>query len=214
MTLEALIARFRTLAGDTSTPPFWSDADVTAWINEAEREAALRARLIRSSETISLAAGGREIDAPEGLTEVRYAEARLGDVSFPLHQVGYDDLDLARPGWRSNVDQPSDFVHDEKTIVFGCVANQDYEIHIEFYRLPSDDMAADDDEPEIHSRHHLQLLHWVEHVAFGIPDADMMDVQRSNSSEGRFDRYFGKRPDASTRRRQNANTPHRNKVQL
>lgn len=214
MTLEALIARFRTMAGDLSDPPFWGSADVAAWINEAEREAALRARLIRDSATIALAEGEREFDTPEGLTEVRYAEARIGELSFPLAQVGYDELDAARPGWRNNVDRPADFVHDESKCVIGCVADQAYEIYIEFYRLPAEDMADDDDEPEIHKRHHLHLIEWVEHIAFGIPDADMMDIKRSQEAEARFERYFGKRPDAATRRRQNANTPHRNKAHL
>ena len=50
MTLEDLIHRFRVLSLDNVTPPFWADEDVIDWLNEAQNEACIRARLIREDE--------------------------------------------------------------------------------------------------------------------------------------------------------------------
>ena len=62
MTLEDLIYRFRVLSLDNVTPPFWADEDVIDWLNEAQNEACIRARLIREDEleavcTIALTPG-------------------------------------------------------------------------------------------------------------------------------------------------------------
>lgn len=50
MTLEDLIRRFRVLSMDNVTPPFWAAEDVTDWLNDAQNEACIRARLIREDE--------------------------------------------------------------------------------------------------------------------------------------------------------------------
>ena len=46
MTLQDLIRRFRTLAFDREIPPFWPDADVRDWLNDAQAQAAVRGRLL------------------------------------------------------------------------------------------------------------------------------------------------------------------------
>ena len=49
MTLAELISRVRTDANDKVVPYFWSDEEVTAWLNDAVDEAAIRGRLIHES---------------------------------------------------------------------------------------------------------------------------------------------------------------------
>lgn len=54
MNLTTLLAEFRERAGDTETPYLWSDARATAWLNEAQDEAAIRKRLLFDRTTIAL----------------------------------------------------------------------------------------------------------------------------------------------------------------
>ena len=46
MTLQQLIGAFRVQAGDKVEPYFWSDEEVTSYLNSAQQEAAIRGRLI------------------------------------------------------------------------------------------------------------------------------------------------------------------------
>ncbi len=50
MNLKALIARFRVLANDKAEPYFWSDEEVSGWLNDAVHEACLRGRLLHSDD--------------------------------------------------------------------------------------------------------------------------------------------------------------------
>jgi len=55
MTLAELIAAFRTDADDLVANPYlWSDAELTRWANEAEQEAALRAKLLFDASTMAV----------------------------------------------------------------------------------------------------------------------------------------------------------------
>ena len=51
MTLEELIASFREDATDKVGPYLWEDETVTRWLNEAQDEAAVRARLLLDDST-------------------------------------------------------------------------------------------------------------------------------------------------------------------
>ena len=50
MNLKSLIARFRVLANDKAEPYFWSDEEVSGWLNDAVHEACLRGRLLHSDD--------------------------------------------------------------------------------------------------------------------------------------------------------------------
>ena len=50
MVLSELMKRFRTLAHDTVEPYFTGDDILTAWLNDAVSEAAIRGRLIHVSD--------------------------------------------------------------------------------------------------------------------------------------------------------------------
>ena len=50
MEVGDLISEFRTVTGDHGTPPLWGDKSLIAWANEAQREAAIRAKLLRDVE--------------------------------------------------------------------------------------------------------------------------------------------------------------------
>ena len=117
-----------------------------------------------------------------------------------------------RPGWRSRNERPTHYVLDDKRLIVSALPDQDYTLYIEFFRTPGKALQNDSDTPEIAEAHHLNLLDWVLHVAYSKPDADAFNPNKSAESEASFTAYFGKRPNADLRRRQNANRPHRNRL--
>lgn len=213
MTLEDLITEFRGRATDTVAPYLFSDDEITRWINEAESEAAIRARLIVDTTEIDVSAGDPVCDLPEKLFDIRYAELRnTGGERFEVIASSRQGLDAARPGWRTRAARPCEYVHDDKALMLGAVPDADYTLALEFFREPAYPLTNDTDEPEIHARHHVHLVEWALHKAYSKPDAETQNPGEAVKAEQTFTQYFGRRPNADTRRRQNASRPHRNKL--
>ena len=205
--------RFRIDAGDTVKPYFVSDAELCSYLNEAEREAAIRARLINDVEEIAVSAGVQGCDIPETLFAIRHAELRDAQGTFyPISSTSRDVLDAVKPGWRRLTERPEWLVHDDKDILLGSIPDAAYTLFLDFLRTPRRLMALEEDAPEIHSTHHDGLVNWALFRAFSKPDADFFDPSRSAVAEAAFVRQFGKHPGADLRRRQNANRPHRNRL--
>lgn len=216
MDLGALIAEFRIQSQDYVRPYLWSDEELAAWFSEAETEAAIRARLIRVADELSIATGDTVVDLPVGMFDVQYAELRSADgVTREIKAIDHDGLSAIRPGWRTRIDRPQEFIHNENgTLTLGSIADGAYLLYVEGYKTPASVMAGDGDTPEVSGEHHIKLLEWVFYRAYSKPDAETMNPGRSAEGEERFTRYFGKRLNADLRRRQNANRPHRNRIQL
>lgn len=211
MNLRELIDAFRVEADDRAKPYFSSDQQVIDWLNEAEREACIRARLIHEVVEISVAAGDPGIVVDPLVIEIFHAQlvdsgGRITEL-WPTERM---EMDRRRRGWRSETRCPDGYVHDDKSLVLNAIPDADYTLRIEVYRLPDMDMAEVTSAPEIAEIHHRQLVDWALYRAFSVPDADKFDSKRAGQAEARFERYFGKRPAARVRRRQHANRPHHN----
>ena len=215
MNLGELIGEYRILAQDTANPYFCGDQELTKWFNDAETEAATRARLIRDIEELPVLAGESAVDLPAEWFAIQYAELRAvsGEV-YPIVASSRDKLNELKPGWRQTTERPEYFVHDDKSLLLGAIPDADYTLYVEVFRAPRAKMKQDTDTPEIHAAHHEGLIQWVLHKAYAKPDGDLFDPGKSASAEVEFTRQFGKRPTADLRRRQNANRPHRNRVHL
>lgn len=102
-TLLQIIDDFRYAADDRGTPPLWSDALLTRYANEAQVEAARRARLIedRSSSIceIALASGTDVYDIDQRV--IRLKRIKLASQAQRLPKIDERDLERARPDWES-----------------------------------------------------------------------------------------------------------------
>ena len=203
---EALRRRVRLLAQDTATPYLWQDEDIDDWLNEAQQEAAIRARLLRATPQshpalceFSLTAGESAVTVPDALYEISHQEWAAGSERRPLKLVSREWMDTTMPGWRAMPAADPDYlVQDRQQLEVVPPPIADGSVRIEGYRLP-EPMQADNDEPRIPLAHHIHLVQWALHVGYLMPDADMFNPGKSQAAEAEFTRYFGARPDADLR---------------
>jgi len=216
MTLQELIRRFRTLARDTEEPYFWSDQDIAAWLSDAQVQACIRGRLLREDSKaavcqIQLSAGQATYKLHRAVYEIIALRIKpAAGNARPVALVTREWLNAERPGWRDCTRPACLAVQDETSLrIVGGIAPGDV-LHIECYRLPMCALEGDDDEPEIHPAHHVELINWALAQAFSVPDADGFDPTRAKIAEEAFTRYFGHLPDSDLRRATRHDVPHHN----
>lgn len=217
MTLGELILAYRTDAFDQVAPYLASDAQVKLWLNEAQDEAAVRARLLRETQDDCMCV--IDVWADESVYELHDAVYEIDYIAFratgaaertPLELVSTGWLDKNQSGWRDRTGCPRWAIQDERTIRLAPTPSVAGEVLLEVYRLPKETMDDDDDEPEIHRANHRSLVDWALFRAFSIPDSDQFDDDRSARALGRFTARFGLRPDADLRRMTRHDAEHHN----
>ncbi len=216
MTLADLIARYRIAANDKVEPYFVTDDELRDFLNDAEREAAIRGRLIHESADTDVC----EIAVVEG-TAVYPLHVKLYEITHcAFRQDGFTSrcavrltstgwLDRNVCDWRDRNSAPEFGIQSDKDIRLAPTPSVAGTLLLEGYRLPMEDMEEDDDQPEIHEAHHIQLIQWALYRAFSIPDTEFFDASRADAAEQEFTRYFGIRPDADLRRITREDVPHR-----
>lgn len=181
MNLSELRALTRKRLNDNGTPPLWADEDIDRNINEAEREACVRALLIDDD---SSAVTQIDIDT----ATKRYAlDGRVIDV-IGIEAALSPGVDVT--GWTLT----------DTHLVFDRLPARDDTLTLHCYRLPLNDMVDDDDEPEISARHHDRMIDEAVSLCYLIPDSDGYDPVASAKYEARFTQSFGEKNSALTLR--------------
>lgn len=219
MTLVQLLASFRVDADDGTAPYGWTDSSVKVWMNEAVREACIRARLLHESENssmcqIAVTAGISVYPLHAALYEIDYmAFSPTGDTHRqPVKQISREDLNDTEPGWRERTGRVKYSIQSDTSIRLAFTPESSGTLHMEGFRLPLTDMVLDADTPEIHAAHHIHLVQWALYRAFSVPDSEVVDSNRATLAERAFSSYFGQRHDADLRRLTRQDTEHHNKA--
>lgn len=187
MNLVAIRSEARFRLKDEAKPYFWSDEWLDKAINEAEREACIRARLIEdASGALS------SIDITAGETRYTLDERILDVLSCELE---------SRPG--SAFER---WTLTDSDLVLADAPTADDVLLMTIIRLPMNDMEADDDKPEIRQHHHIRLIEWVLYRAYSIPDTDGFDSIGSDKALATFEQSFGARPTANVQRKHREKT--------
>lgn len=197
-TLADLIALYRLETDDRKTPFLWSDPELTEYANDAQNEAARRARLLLDSTTaaicrLAFTAGG----SPVLRLDPRVIQVRRmlwTGRSLPLQPRLVAQMDGDFPGWETHTGrEPSLYVTDVQTqairlyptpTVSGSVA-------LSVYRLPLDPMTAKDDEPEIPEYAQRGLLQHMLWRGYGKQDADTLDKTKAVTAYKLFVQEYG-----------------------
>lgn len=221
MTRDELIREFRILTRDRIGPDYlWEASWVANWLDEAQIEACIRGRLLHESADPALC----EIDVTVGETvyQLHTALYELDHLGFKaagdtcrrkVKLVSTEELDDLMPGWRDRTGRVEYAVQDDTRIRLVPTPDVGGTLLLEGYRLPLSSLSASGSAtPEIHQSHHRHLLQWALYRAYGVPDSDSMDLDRSAVAEQAFTAYFGPRPDSDLRRSTRADVEHRNKA--
>lgn len=214
MRLAELITRVRVAAQDLADPPMWSDDAITAWLNDAQAEAAIRARLLHEVADpalcdVGISAGTAAYTLHPAMYELTYhAFVPAAGGRVPLTLVSQEWLDKFMPDWRERRGTPAFLLQDEQALRVAPTPDADGTLVLEGYRVPLDLMADDDDTPEIAAVHHVHLVQWALYRGFSMPDMETFDPSRGQLAEAEFTRYFGSRPDADLRRLTREDVPH------
>jgi hypothetical protein len=207
MTLADLISAFRARADDTAEPFLWSDDEVTQILNEAEVEAATRARLIQDSTTpavTQIAVTTTAVDYPLHESILSVERAKLASQPRPLVRITTEELDDAYPNWEAMTGQPKFYVEDNGRIRLVPASLMDDTLSLTVFRLPLESMAAETDAPEIHAKYHYRLLDWALRCAYLKNDAETLDKAKAADYQALFEQSFGVLPDANVQRKQRA----------
>ncbi len=218
MNLSALISSFRILSGDHGVPAFWSDAQVTQYLNNAEREAAERARLLYDKTTpevveLVLLPSVREYRLHPSIFDVSAASLRRpgGNRTCPVERASEEDMRwslIHRPnlsGWGTYFtiygDASGDGTLGKHLIIDRLPSEAGGILFLEAYRYPLVEMEDGEDEPEIGPRYHPAMVHWALKEAYETRDVEGNSDQRAAKHEAEFDKAFGIRDDANIARK-------------
>lgn len=174
MNLLELRNLVRTRIRDKVKPYLCSDDEINANLNEAQREACIRAQLIEDDEITQI-----EINTAER----RYSlDQRIIDV-FSI-SIGADGQREFTDGWTLTEGQLilDRFPGAADTLTLHCLL------------LPSADMEGDEDEPEIRPVFHSMMADWAISLCFSAPDADLFNQSESDRYAAKFTQSFGERP--------------------
>lgn len=185
MTLAELIAECARLADDKAEPPLWLKAEWTKYLNEALREACLRARLVVDDE-----GAASEIDIEPGVKRYRLHPAVIDVMSAETSSGPV-------VGWTV----------DETHLVLDRAPSESATLQLAVVRFPLKELTQDGDEPEIRPHHHRALTDWALRCAYLKQDTETLDPPRAARHEAAFEAYFGVRPTASVARKQRRKTP-------
>lgn len=196
MTLKELVDFARRRLDDTKSPFLWADADLVLWFNEAQQEAARRARLLLDSVTGEVCQYGVSVADPLIAIDPRVLfirRAKLASQDHYLNKVDVRDLDAQRPGWETEEGEVYGYVqnYDANHLRLVNIPETADTLNLTVTRLPLEDMAADSDEPEIKPHLHLKLHHWVLYRAYSGDDVDVNDATKAENHLAQFVAEFG-----------------------
>lgn len=197
MKVREIFDLFRNEVDDTRHPPQWSDNELFEYLNDAENEAARRARLIVDSTTTAICQIPVVIGTSMYALDPRIIfirRAKLASKSLPLGRKSYRDLDTCLPGWDSHTGTVQGFITDLETgkIRLYRSPTATDTLLLTVVRLPLQVMDDLDDTPEIHTRHHRNLRHWMRFRAYSKEDAETKDDAKAAKGLALFEQEFGK----------------------
>lgn len=216
MKVADFIEAFRDQVADHVVPPFWSDAQIVHYLNEAVQEACERAKLIEDRLTpavcsITLVPDVATYQLHASVFEIKRATLR----GRPLDETSVEEMDADCTGWESLKGLPRAYIFEQASgarpasIRLVRVPAQADTLALTVFRGALKPLSPDLDigKPEIPERFHERLMDWVLHRAYLKQDADTFDPDKAAVSLALFVQAFGERPDANVQRKRRDKRP-------
>lgn len=197
MTLGELITAFRRDVNDKNTPYLWSDEEATEYANDAVFQACRRGKLITDSTSAtccSVTITAPAYDAPLHDSIIYLTDVLLPD-GTPLRKLSRRYMDRAVPGWRAQVaERPEAWIPDFSSRRMRPYPAPSSEVTLDLTVVRGPLVQMEDlvnDSPELPSRYHASLVHWMRHRAYTRPDSDTKNEKLAEAAEARFAAEFG-----------------------
>lgn len=215
MNLGQLRADLRERLDDLGAPPLWTDTFLNNAINEALKEAAERAKLIRveTAITVNVADNEYALD-PEVFDVDREGRITIAGRDYPIIGTSRDVLSAGDPNWRNRNGRPENFTvildtPNDPRVMLSRLPTIAGTLRLGTYITP-DRLDDDSDAAPIDVRWQLLSLLWAEHLAYSKRDADTNNEVLAKKREDQFESVFGPRKTAKISREQQ--TRHTNTV--
>lgn len=196
MNLLQLRTSTRAQVDDTVVPYLCADSLLTEFANEAQEEACRRALLLLDSSTaevcsITVGAGSEFAQLDDRVILVRKVRV-VGQPDF-LVKTRRADLDQQGTTWLDEEGEVCAWVPDMETgkLRLYRKPTEDIVLQLTVVRLPLEEMAADDDVPEVKLQMHRQLIHWMRYRFYSLPDTEQNDPKKADAALAAFEAQFG-----------------------
>ena len=171
---------------------------ILSYLNDAEREACIRGRLLTDSTTdevcaVELSAGvATYAHDPRILSVLR---GKLTGAGKPLSKISFTRLDELVEGWEDQSGEPVAFVTgmDKGLLRLFKAPVAAGMLNLTVIRLPLADVTTKTS-PEINPYLHVALIPWIKYRIYGNQDSELFNGNRSAEMLARFEAKFGKRP--------------------
>ena len=190
-----LLARQNPL-DDSAEPYLWSDEELLDYADEAQEEAARRARLFLDSTTSAITTltlvNGTAVYALDSRV-IRVERARVVGQELPLRLMLTRTLDTSFANWEASIDPVCALVPDWETnkVRFVGIPQAAGTVNLQVIRRPITPLVNMDQDLEIADHHARNLIHWIAHRAFMKRDSETFNSEKSEMHLGRFEAEFG-----------------------
>ncbi len=220
MTLQDLVDLFREVVDDKAATPIVSDDLAASYLNEAQTEAARRARLFKDSTSddicvMTATAGQQYIDLDPRVIFVR--RLKIDSKDLPLSRRHQVDMDRMMPNWDAiDYGDVCRYIPDRDTgqIWFDSPFQADDVVRMAVIREPLADMSfggevetivgtatttstVDPTDPEVRPRYQKKLVDWAAYRVMNSRDfEEKYDPEGAKRHLDMFEAEFGKQSSA------------------
>lgn len=209
MELRELLDTCREETDDELEPYLCSDKRFVKYLNEAMREAAVRARLLVESTlpavcAITMVPGQASYVLDASVLIIRRAVLRT-EPGDPLCRTTTAVLDCTSHDWRTRPGTPRFLAVDQqgagRKLTLSPVPDKVDTLDLTVVRLPVDaELFEEDDEtaePPFEQRHHEKLVHWAVFRAMSARDVEQGSTNNADRHLQLFEQHFGPMPTAA-----------------
>ena len=189
MDATELLNLFRVELRDQEQPYLYADETIYAYINAAQVEFCRLTEGIEDGRSYKLSVVPGTEWYPTNKRILKLRKAYRADTGRPVEVLNQERTEQRGVRFDGRTGTLKALVAGiEKSMLRAWpVPDETVEVVLDVFRLPKP--IGEGDTPEIDEHHHMALLHWVKHLAYGTHDAETFDRQKASEYEAKFTAY-------------------------
>lgn len=189
-----ILETFRDEMADTEAPYLWSDALLYRYLDDAQKMFCRKTEGIEDSSTVAITrlditAGVDWYATDKRILKVRKAFDRATGRELPIVNMERAGAEGIRFDGRAAPLKALVTGLEKNKLRAWPMPSESKVVDLAVFRLPLESITGVDQELEVDEQHHLALLLWVKHKAYGKEDAETFNRAKSDEYEQRFYAY-------------------------